>query len=82
VARGGAQANCADADGDGSAGLARLEAGFRNVRSGRRIRLILEPTEHDVDVSGLYEFAVQLGEQRGTGIGRVRVKFPRLAERR
>jgi len=49
---GSGTAQCADADGDGLGGLARLEITFRDGRSGETVIAIITPEHGDVSVSG------------------------------
>lgn len=62
AARGDARTVFADADGDGTAGLVRLNADFRDVETGKRVRVVLAPTEHDIDASGDYAVELQIDE--------------------
>ena len=78
----GAQASCADSDGDGAAGLTRLETEFRVAATGDRVPVVLTPTKHDVDADGVYEVALQIGDAIVTGETRFRVPRERPPRRR
>jgi hypothetical protein len=78
----GAQAACADSDGDGRAGLTRLEGEFQVATTGARVPVILTPTEHDVDADGVYEVALQIDDVTLTGETRFRVPRERPPRRR
>jgi hypothetical protein len=77
VARGAARIACADVDGDGAAGLVRLETTFRDTWSGERIDVVLAATGHDLDARGVYTIARQFGEETSTGEAQVRVRRDR-----
>lgn len=69
-----ARADCADANGDGKAGLIRVTADFVDVRSGERIPVVLETAAgEEIDASGIYRIALQIGEERAAVETRVRV---------
>jgi hypothetical protein len=74
VANGGAQTACADSDGDGTAGLVRLAAEFRDAKTGALVPMVLSPTEHDIDAGGTYAVSLRIGEETVTG--EVFVKLP------
>lgn len=76
----GAQGACADSDGDGTAGLVRLEADFRDAESRERFHIVLIPTEHDVDSSGVYRVDLKIGVETFTGD--VRFRAPQDRPRR
>ena len=82
AAGGAAEASCADLDGDGTGGLSRLAADFREIATGDRIPVVLVPIAHDVDANGVYAVTLQIGDETLTGNVRVRVKFPWLTPRR
>jgi hypothetical protein len=64
-AEGTGQANFADSDGDGVAGLVRLAADFRDGSTGQRVDGVLVPTGPDIDTSGNYEVTLIIaGEPR------------------
>lgn len=52
VADGSAGAACADTDGDGTAGLARLTFELRDIRAGARLTAEISPIVGDVDHQG------------------------------
>jgi hypothetical protein len=64
---GTARCACADADGDGHAGLIRVEFLARDPRSGELVPVTLAPAEElqDIDRPGRYEFEVRVGDQPG-----------------
>ena len=64
---------CADLDGDGTAGLARLEADFQDVATGDRVPVVLTPVKHDVDDNGVYAVDVRIGDETLTGDTRFRI---------
>jgi hypothetical protein len=64
---------CADLDEDGRRGLSRLEADAEIVATGERVRVVLTPTEHDVDAAGVYSVALQIGDTTVTGETRFRI---------
>ena len=66
-------ASCADLDGDGTAGLARLEADFRDIATGDRVPVVLTPVKHDVDDDGVYVVDVRIGDETLTGDTRFRL---------
>ena len=82
IAQGTGQARVADADGDGIAGLARLEADFRDAASGRRVGVVLFPTGPDIAASGDYEVTIVIGGEALTGLTAIRVGRARLSRRR
>ena len=47
-------AQCADVDGDGLGGLARIEITFRDARSGEAIIAIITPRKGDISTSGRF----------------------------
>lgn len=71
---GGAQVECSDLDGDGSAGLVRLEAEFRDVRADKRVRVVLEAQERDIAASGIYPVSVHIGGLDAQGDVEVRLR--------
>jgi hypothetical protein len=50
----GASATCADADGDGTAGLTRLAVGLRDAQTGARSTAVISPLAGELDASGRY----------------------------
>lgn len=74
AARGGAQTACADTDGDGTAGLTRLAASFRDAKTGARVPVIITSTGDDIDATGVYAVNVRVGKR--TMSGEVFVKLP------
>jgi hypothetical protein len=82
TASGAAEASCADLDGDGTGGVSRLAADFREIATGDPISVVLIPIEHDVDANGAYAVTLRIGDETLTGDARVRVKFPWLARGR
>ena len=70
----GATASCADTDGDGTGGLVRLTAPFRDARSGETVPVAIAAVGPDLDGRGTYALGVEVG-----GIGSVveaRVQVP------
>jgi hypothetical protein len=65
-------ADCDDADGDGTAGLVRLELASRSKR-GDTVPIVLTAARSDVDASGTYPIALRIGTETGTGEARVRL---------
>ena len=82
IALGTGQARVADADGDGVAGLVRLEADFRDAASGGRVGVVLLPTGPDIDASGDYEVTIVIGGEALTGLIAARVSPKRRRRRR
>jgi hypothetical protein len=65
VAQGAGQANRADSDGDGVAGLVRLAAEFRDVGTDQRVGVVLVPIGPDIDTNGDHEVTLTIdGEPR------------------
>jgi hypothetical protein len=80
--RGGANASCADTNGDGVAGLVRLEAVFRNAKAKRRVLVVLVPAGADIGASGVHDLILQVGEEAPvTGTGFVRVSQDSIPQR-
>ena len=52
VADGSANASCADSDGDGTAGLARMTFALRDIRTGARLTAEISPIAGDIDHRG------------------------------
>lgn len=52
VADGSADASCADTDGDGTAGLARMTFELRDIRTGARLTAEISPIAGDIDRQG------------------------------
>ena len=73
IARQEVQATCADSDGDGTAGLERLEMTGHSVRSGDRVPVVLTATGEDIDDSGRYAIDLQIATETGSGEARVRL---------
>jgi hypothetical protein len=48
-------AHCADVDGDGLGGLARIEIDFEDVRSGEVVSAIVAPDDGDISTPGSFE---------------------------
>lgn len=67
------RATCADLDGDGGRGLEQVETEMRAVKTGEVVRVVLTPTEHDVDANGVYAVALQVGEATVTGDASFRI---------
>jgi hypothetical protein len=67
AARGGAQAACADADGDGAAGLVRLTATFRDVKTGARVPVVLVAAARDIVADGRYAVVLRVGQRTTNG---------------
>ncbi len=68
VARGtDAQTSCADADGDGHAGIVQIVADLEDARSGEPVRIMLEtePTRN-IDERGTYPLILVIGDERWT----------------
>lgn len=60
--RGGTQASCADVDGNGVPGLARLAFVARDRRTGKRMPITLTTAERDdIDRAGRYVVALRVG---------------------
>ena len=83
VVRDVVQAVCADTDGDGTAGLVRLQVEIRpESQRGRQIfqrkftRIVGGPL-FDIDASGSYAVEVQIGDETGSGEVRVRLSQDR-----
>jgi hypothetical protein len=60
-----AQARCADADGDGHAGIVQIAADFEDAHSRETVRIVLqtEPTR-DIDEDGTYLLTLVIGDER------------------
>jgi hypothetical protein len=59
----GANATCADSDGDGVAGVTRIEATFRDVESGRRLLTVLTPRDGEADERGRHAAIMRIGDR-------------------
>lgn len=67
VARGTGQSSCADSDGDGTGGLTRLAAEFRDARTKRPVQVVLRsPPTQDIDASGVYLATLTVGDSTTT----------------
>ena len=64
---------CADLDGDGRIGLARLEGDARVAATGELARFVLTPIEHDVDAVGAYRVALQIDDDAATAEAHFRI---------
>ena len=82
IAQGTGQARVADVDGDGVAGLTRLEADFRDAASGSRVGVVLFPAGPDIDASGDYEVTIVIGKEALTGLTAARIGAARRVRRR
>lgn len=78
-----AQARCADADGDGHAGIIRIAADLEDAQSGETVRIVLEtePTR-DIDERGTYPLTLVIGDERWTLDARVTQAPARCRKRR
>ncbi len=56
------RATCADADGDGTAGITSLQLVGRNPQSGEEVLVVLVPGDNDLDARGEYEVGVRMGD--------------------
>jgi hypothetical protein len=62
AARGGGEASCADADGDGRGGLTRLAADFRDGQDREPVHVIVQTLPgQDIDSSGVYSVLLHRG---------------------
>jgi hypothetical protein len=69
-----AQASCADADGDGHAGIVQIAAELLDARSGEPVRIVLETEPmRDIDERGTYSLILVIGDERWTLDARVTV---------
>lgn len=64
--RGGAQASCADADGDGTAGVTAVTIEFGQPRGDARIVATIVPDRDEIDDDGWHPVTIQVGD---TSIG-------------
>jgi hypothetical protein len=60
-------ADCADADGDGRAGLVRLEMTSRGGPDGDPVPIVLIVTRSDLDHNDTYPIELRIGTESGTG---------------
>ena len=64
---------CADADGDGTLGVVRVEANFLNRATGEIVPVVLTTPGQDIDASGTYLVVVDVGSDTITLETMVRV---------
>ena len=78
-----AELNCADANGDGSAGITALQFLARNPRTGDRVRIALVMREgEDLDEPGIYPLLLHIGDERAQVNARVALGPTRRRKRR
>ena len=68
-----ARSSCADVDGNGVAGVTQLLVLMREVRSGKRVPVLIVPNDGEIDDGGKERVTVIIGEVSAVGTARAHV---------
>lgn len=67
------RSSCADVDGNGVAGLTLLRVPMREVRSGKRVTVLIVPNDGEIDGGGTERVTVIIGQVSAVGTARAHV---------